>query len=171
MRRWIWPMLLALIVAASTYHVLIASLPWVLMRIVVHEVEKQAGTNTMTASPLASGDVRNIPRPSPDLAYSVCAFDLSKGAVLIEVPPLPSPYWSLSVYGANTDVAYVRNNTQTNGQAIRLAITQRGEAVPAGYDAVPVDGPRGVVLLRVLVSDREAFSPIDQVRRAATCRA
>jgi len=170
MRRWLWPMLLSLVVAAVTYQWLIAALPSILMRIVVHEVEQEAGANALAASPLASGEVRNIPRPSPDLAYSVCAFDASEGAVLVEVPSLPSAYWSVSVYGANTDVAYVRNNAQANGQPIRLAIAQRDQPVPAGYEPVRVDGPRGVLLLRVLVPDRSAFAAIDAARRAATCR-
>ncbi len=171
MRRWFFPILLGLVLAFGAYHVTTVQFPRVLMHFAVDRLGKGAGFNAMYAAPLATDKARAIVRPSPDLAYSSCPFDLSKGPVLVDVEPVPSVYWSLSVFDARTDVAYVRNNIGAGGQPIRIAIAQPGQPVPDGMQAVRVDGTRGVALIRVLVQDRSAFAPIDAARRKSSCKA
>jgi len=170
MRRWIGPVLVGLLLALGAWHVTIVQFPRVLMRTAIGRLAKP-GINTMFAAPLATDKARTIVRPSPDLAYSTCPFDLSKGPVLVDVPPIPAPYWSLSVFDARTDVAYVRNNLSAGDQPIRIAIAQPGQPVPDGMQAVRVTGERGIALVRVLVEDRTAFAPIDAARRQASCKA
>ena len=72
--------------------------------------------------------------------FVVPATIVSNGPVLVDVEPVPAPYWSLSVFDARTDVAFVRNNIEANGQPIRIAIALAGQPVPDGMQAVRVRG-------------------------------
>jgi uncharacterized membrane protein len=171
-RRWGPPVLLGLALAGAAYLVTLVQTPRMLMSLATWRVAKAGGTNTMSQPPLATADSRAIVRPSPDLAYSTCPFDLSRGPVLIDVAPVPAPYWSLSVFDPRTDVAFVRNNLQAGGKPIRVAlIGSSGGQAPPGYEPVPVKGDSGIALVRILVDDRAHFPQIDAARRASRCRA
>lgn len=169
-RHWAIATLLGLLVAALVYHWTIVRTPGFLMGRAFARVSDGAGTNAMAFAPLATDQSRAIVRPSPDLAYASCAFDVSKGPVVVEALSLPAPYWSLSVFDGQTDVVFVRNNRQSQGQAIRIAIVKPGVAAPAGYEPVPVTGNKGIALIRALVVDRAQFPALDQARRLSNCR-
>jgi len=171
MRRWLFPLLLGLVLAFVGYHVALAQFPRVLMSLATHRIAKAAGYNAMFAAPLATDKARAIVRPSPDLAYSSCPFDLSKGPVLVDVGPVPAPYWSLSIFDARTDVTYVRNNIEAANQPIRVAIAQAGQPVPDGMTAVRVKGTTGIALIRILVPDRAQLAAIDAARKKSSCKA
>ena len=171
MRRWLLPLLLGLVLAFVGYHIALAQFPRVLMDLATHRIAKGAGYNVMFAAPLATDKARAIVRPSPDLAYSSCPFDLSKGPLLIDVAPVPALYWSLAVFDPRTDVAFVRNNVQAGGKPIRIAlIGDSGGQAPAGYEPVRINGDSGIALVRILVDDRARFPQIDAARRASSCR-
>ena len=170
MRRWLVPLLLGLVLAFIAYQAALVAAPRVLMTAAIGRVERLGGVNVFRHPPMASAQARTIVRPSPDLAYSSCVFDLGEGPVVIEVAPVPAPYWSLSVFDARTDVAFVRNNRDSRGAPIRIALALAGQQVPAGLEAVRVDGARGIALVRVLVESRDRFPAIDRARRASHCR-
>lgn len=170
MRRWVLPLLVGAVLAFAAYRVVMVQFPRILMSLATNRVSKAGGFNVMTATPMASDKARSIVRPSPDLAYSSCPFDLSNGPVFVDVEPVPAPYWSLSVFDGRTDVAFVRNNIEAEGKPIRIAIAQAGQPVPDGMQAVRVNGSGGIALLRVLVQDRAGFAAIDAARRKSSCK-
>ena len=169
LRRWHWPLLVGIIVAALTAYVALLAVPRGL-KSVAHSRLATAGVNAMHHAPLATARSRTVVRPSPDLAYSSCPFDLSAGVVLIDVAPVAAPYWSLSVFDGRTDTAFVRNNIQTGGAGLKVALIGDGQSAPAGYQPVRVPTPRGIALIRILVPNRAAFGPIDTARRTSGCR-
>lgn len=168
MRRGLLPLLAGVVAALLGYRLALVATPRVLMAAAVKRVG-QAGMNRMTHAPLATSRSRAIVRPSPDLAYSSCPFDLSTGPVRITVPPIPSAYWSLSVFDARTDTAFVRNNGQGAASGINLVLARLGQLTPPGAAVVRIADARGIALVRVLVEDRAAFAPIDAARRRASC--
>lgn len=168
-RNWRWPIVAGLLVAALAYAVTLRRAPTMLMAAAERRLEKLDGVNRFAHAPLATAASRAVVRPSPDLAYSSCVFDASKAPVLVDVAPVPARYWSLSVFGANTDVAFVRNNVEAGNAPIRLALVTPGQAVPAGYTGVLMPGGHGVALVRILVDDRARFALVDQARRVSTC--
>ena len=170
MRRWALPLLLGLILAVAGYTVMMMQFPRILMSFATQRVSKGAGYNAMFATPMATDKARAIVRPSPDLAYSSCPFDVSSGPVLVDVEPVPAPYWSLSVFDGRTDVAFVRNNIEANGQPIRIAIALAGQPVPDGMQAVRVKDATGIALIRILVQDRTQFPAIDAARKKSSCK-
>jgi uncharacterized membrane protein len=167
--RWLAPLLVGLAVALGAYQFALVATPRLLMAAAFERISA-GGVNRFSFAPLATDRSRAIVRPSPDLAYASCPFDVSRGALLIDVPPVPARYWSLSVFDAETDVAFVRNNVDSGGGAIRAAVALAGAPVPAGYPRVTVAKPRGIALVRILVEDRRGFGAIDAARRQARCR-
>lgn len=169
-RHWAIAALLGLLIGVLAYNWTIARTPAFLMDRAFGRVTENAPVNAMAFAPLANDQARAIVRPSPDLAYASCAFDVSKGPVVVEALQLPAPYWSLSVFDGQTNAVFVRNNRQSQGQAVRIAIVQPGVAAPAGYEPVPVSGARGIALIRALVVDRAQFPALDAARRLSNCR-
>lgn len=172
MRRWVGPILLAVLLGGASFYVAVLAMPRVLMAVAVTRVTSNSGgINRMVFPPLATENSRTVVRPSPDLAYSVCAFDVSAGAVIVTAAPVATPYWSLAVYDAETNTVFTRNNRQSANRAVRIAIAMPGQPVPAGVAAVRVHQPRGIALIRALVVDRAGFAPLDRARRVSACAA
>jgi uncharacterized membrane protein len=165
---WFFPLLIGLALAFAAYHAVLVATPGGLMRIALSRLDK-GGVNRFTHGPMATDRSRLIVRPSPDLAYSSCPFDLSAGPVTVGVAPVPAPYWSLSVFDGRTDVAFVRNNRDTGGKPIRIVLARPGQTAPAGVEVVRLGSDRGVALVRILVEGRDRFSAIDAARRASRC--
>jgi uncharacterized membrane protein len=170
MRRWLLPMLIGLILAMAAWQVTLRLFPKTLMSLAINRVAQRGGINVFSHAPLATDKARAIVRPSPDLAYSSCPFDLSKGPLLIAATPVTAPYWSLSVFDAQTNAVFVRNDAGGQHRPIKLVIATAGQQVPPGIETVRVDGPRGIALIRILIADRADFAAIDTARRGATCR-
>jgi len=171
MRRWLGPMALGLFCALLAWQATLAITPRALMALAIRRVAGPAGFNHMFHAPIVTAKARAIVRPSPDLLYSSCAFDVARAPVLVDVAPVAAPYWSLSVFDDQTNVVFVRNNIDTGGQPVRVAIARAGQKVPSGYRPVRVGGGRGIALLRILIDRNAPIGAIDRSRRAARCGA
>jgi hypothetical protein len=170
MRRWLGPLGAGVLAAMLAWHVTLLATPFALMRIAMQRLGAQGEVNAFLHSPPTTAEHQIVVRPSPDLLYSICVFDVSRGPVLVDVPPIDRHYWSVSVFDARTDVAAVRSDRDTGGAPARLALLGRGQSAPVGYQAVPLAYARGIALIRVLVSGDGDVRAVDPLRRRATCR-
>ncbi|MBA4757895.1 DUF1254 domain-containing protein [Sphingosinicella sp.] len=160
--RWLGPILLAALVAALAYVAALWATPHVIMAKAM-ETLGAGSVNVMRHQGLPNAESRFVVRPSPDLAYSICVFDLAKGPVAIDAFVPPQRYWSLSVFDANTDNIFsVNDRTATGRYALTLSKDGTG-----GSLAVP--GGKGIALIRILVTDAEDLAAIDTLRRRSTC--
>lgn len=169
-RHWLIAVALGLLAGLFAWQTTIAKTPGFLMSRATDRVAAAGQWNAMSFAPLATDQSRTIVRPSPDLAYASCAFDVSKGPVVVEALPVPAPYWSLSVFDDQTNAVFVRNSSQTGNRPVRIAIVKPGVSAPAGYEPVPVTGDKGIALIRVLVADRGQFPLLDEARHLSNCR-
>ncbi len=168
-RRWLGPIALGTFCGLLAWQATLAVTPQALMTLAVRRVAGIGGYNHMLHAPIVTAKARTIVRPSPDLLYSSCPFDLSGGPVLVDVAPVVAPYWSLSIFDDQTNAAFVRNNIDAKGQGLRVAIALAGQRVPAGYQAVRVTGNRGIALIRILIDRGAPIAAIDRARRATRC--
>ena len=169
--RWLGPIVVGIFCGLLAWQATLAAMPRALMALAVRRVASAGGINRMTHAPLVTAKARAIVRPSPDLLYSSCPFDLAAGPVRIDISPIDAPYWSLSVFDSVTNVAFVRNNVQSGGTGLHVAILRRGQIAPKGYQPALIDGSHGVALVRVLIDRTAPITQIDAARRQATCRA
>lgn len=146
-----------------------ALIPRVIMAVATKGVAARGSFNTMAHGKLATPANQPIVRPSPDLAYSTCAFDLSQGPVRITHVPVVGRYSSLSVFDAQTDVAFVRNDIQAGGKAYTIILARPGQAVPAGAEVVRLNDDRGIALIRLLLRDPGEIGALEAVRRQSVC--
>ena len=169
MRSWLGPLTFGLIVAAATAYAAISATPYGLMSVAMERLG-QGGVNRMSYANLATAAYQPVVRPSPDLAYSSCSYDLSEGPISIDVTPVEGRYSSLSIFDAATDVIFVRNDVEAGGKPFRIVVARAGQAVPKGAEIVRTNHDHGTALIRLLLKDPAEIGALDTVRRQSSCR-
>lgn len=170
MKQWIGPAAFALLAGAAGWHAGLAAATYGLMEGAMRRVSGQGGVNVMRYGALPTPENQPIVRPSPDLAYSICPYDLSDGPVVIAVTPVPGRYSSLSIFDARTDVVFVRNDQQAKGKPFRIVLARDGQAVPKGLEVVRVNYDRGLALVRLLLNNPPEIASLEPIRRQSSCR-
>jgi len=129
--------------------------------------------NVWTHAPRMTETARLIVRPSPDLAYSSCVYDLSDGPVQISVQPW-GDYMSLSLFGANTDNYFTLNDRRMpqSGAVVIVrtadqSLTETQQA--AAFEVVESPSQRGIALVRRLAPSAERFAEAEAARERETC--
>lgn len=164
--KYVWT---AIIVAAVAHFTFIHAVPRAMMFVAIDRVSGDgARYNAWTFADRVTPLSRTIVRPSPDFAYSACAFDLSDGPVIITATPWDA-YWSLSLYAANSDNFFVIDDREARMGA-EITLVLRGRAHPEGASMV-AESPttRGIALIRRLAPDLESYNGAAQVAREDVC--
>ena len=158
---WLRRALLFLAIAAASNAAAVAALPWVINAYVLHKMEQLAGgTNRALPAPRATAQSRTVVRPSPDLLYTVCVYDVSEHPLHITAPVQDS-YVSVAGFAADTSNFFALNDSSVVADAqgkkrLDVVITAGHGAVPAGATVVQAPGTRGLILFRSLIpSDGE----------------
>ena len=171
-RRWLVWLLLVL----ASHYLALWLLPHVVMR---GAMSRLAGATPGAATarvhavypPLATADSRVIVLPSPDLAYALCMFDLGQGPIDVDAQPAWGAYWSVALYADNTDNYLVRNDGAAVLQPVRWRLALTPGTPAAGRELVLAPAERGLVLLRLLVTDRASqATAVAQAQRALRCQ-
>jgi uncharacterized membrane protein len=159
----------ALLVAIVTHLTVIFLAPDFIMRTAM---QRMGAANAWVHPPRVSEDSRAIVRPSPDLAYSVCVFDLANGPLRIAAEGWDD-YVSLSLYAANGDNFFTLSDREAP-DGIDIVLTRAGaELDPNIRRAAPriVESPggKGIALIRRLAPTAERFEAAQQVQRGDVC--
>lgn len=170
MMRRLAPLAILAAAAVGGYYATLAAAPFGLMRLAEAKIASNAPVNRFTHMPPVRAERQFVVRPSPDLLYSLCPYDLTAGPLEITAVPVPGRYSSISIFDARTDVAFVRNDEQMAGQPMRVVLALEGQTVPAGAETVRVRHATGIVLQRVLLADPSEAAVVDPIRSKASCR-
>jgi uncharacterized membrane protein len=169
--EWIGWIVLTLVIAFAVHVASVRYLPNAIMHIAMN---KMGTANQMHHAKRPDETSRGVVRPSPDLLYSACPFDLSKGTLEVQAPVPPNTYWSVSAFDSETNNFFALNDKQIGGQPLELLLLPpHGGQEPAmhiaGQLVVRAPTQHGLVLFRTLINDEKNFAKIDAVRRQATC--
>lgn len=157
----------ALLVAIAAHVVAVQAMPRLLMNVAIERLSAP-GFNRWQVADRVTPASRQIVRPSPDFAYSACAFDLSEGPVIITAAPW-NDYWSLSLYGANSDNFFVIDDREAQYGA-EITLVQRGRPHPEGAShVVESRSQRGVALIRRLAPSPDTYAAAAEAARADVC--
>lgn len=176
-RLWFYRAL-TLLATAVLFHLLaVWAAPRVIMHVLMHgPVAQKMNMHNQAAFPEAvTAKSRTVVMPSPDMLYSVCAYDLKAGPVRVQASPTLTNYWSIALYAANSDNYFVRNDRQTQGRPVDLwlvAATPDGaqKPVPPGAEVVVSPSVTGFLLMRVLTADYQAEKAVlEPARRTLQC--
>lgn len=164
--NYVWATLL---VAIVTHLVIINAIPGLLMDVAINRLSDHgARLNMLSHAPRVTPESRQVVRPSPDLHYSSCPYDLSHGPVQIAVAPWQD-YWSLSLFASNSDNFFVLDDREAHDGAV-VTIVRAGRPHPEHAGQV-IESPseRGIALIRRLAPDAGAFANADAVAQADSC--
>jgi uncharacterized membrane protein len=170
MRMLPWT-LATLALAALVHLAAVWAVPRVIMAEVMRRMADQGGVNAAWFPPRPDATSRAVVRPSPDLLYATCAFDLRDGPLQLSAEVPEGSYWSLSLFAANTDNFFVVNDLTAGGSHVDVVLVEAGTPPPPQAGARVVESPsrRGVAMTRTLI-DREDREPaLDAVRRTFRC--
>jgi uncharacterized membrane protein len=170
-RNWLLPAIVGLAMAIAAYQGTLLATPYVLMSAAMKKIGAQAPVNSFRFGEPSTPDNQPIVRPSPDLVYSSCVFDVSDGPVLIDVPAVPDSYWSVSIFDARTDVAKVISVRENADKPARIVLHHKDmqlEMVP-NYEPVALKYNKGIALIRILLKDPAQYAAVDAIRRKSTC--
>ncbi len=171
MIRWAGWLLFTLALAAVIHGAAIANAPDFIMSRAMSAMGGK-GINTISHVDRATAASRTIVKPSPDLLYSHCVFDVSRQPLKITTAAPTDTYWSVALYASNTDNFYVLNDTQAKSQPATIILVGQGQTVPPqpeGTITVAAPSQKGVVLFRTLINDDAREPELDRMRRAASC--
>jgi uncharacterized membrane protein len=169
--------LAALLTVAVAVH--LAAL-WALPRLIMGRVMSAAApasqaSNQVVFPPPTDHLQRRVVMPSPDLLYALCAFDVSTQPMRIRAHPQSPNYWSIALYAANSDNFFVINDRETSGRPVDIVLSGPGAypgqmPMPAGAQVVQAPSAKGLLLMRVLVTDytRERDT-VEAARRSLQC--
>ena len=157
----------ALIVAALVHFAAIIAVPRVLMHVAMERFGED-GTNVWHLGERVTVATQKIVRSSPDFAYSACVYDLSNGPVVISAAPWDE-YWSLSLYGENTDNFFVIDDREAHYGA-EITLVRRGAEHPEGASMV-VESPstHGIALMRRLAPTASTYEAAKEVAAEDIC--
>src|SRR5690349_724120 len=155
MMRWVRWTLCTLVLAGIIHWFVVTEAPSFIMWRAMGKLA-QGRVNTISHTERATDASRAIVKPSPDLLYSVCAFDVSRRPLKIVTGAPSDTYWSVSLYADNTDNFFVLNDTAAKGRPATIILLGPGQSAPvdtAGTITVNVPTARGLVLFRTLIND------------------
>ncbi|MCE9522845.1 MAG: DUF1254 domain-containing protein [Alphaproteobacteria bacterium] len=159
------------VVAVAVHFTAVFYLPNIIMWRVTNAMAAK-GVNTITHGERPTAASRAVVKPSPDLLYSYCAFDVSRAPLKIITAAPTETYWSVAFYASNTDNFFVLNDKQAKSQPVTIVLIGQNQVVPPqpeGTLIVSAPAPKGIILFRTLVNDDAREPEIDRQRRAAKC--
>lgn len=154
-----------LAIAVATHLTVVLAAPRIMMTIAANRISQNGALNNRWIyPPRATETSREIVRPSPDLVYAACVFDLRDGPVHITVAP-GADYTSLTLYAPNTDATVI------NAQApIDLIIARPDQTVPNGpWEIHRTPHAWGIALQRRLAPTEQGFQAADRLRHMDRC--
>jgi len=169
MRSYLGPAALALGLGVATHLAIIFAAPNVLMDRAMERISQQGRLiNTWIHPPRVSEESRRVVRPSPDIAYSACIYDLSDGPVHVTASPWDA-YMSVSVFANNSDNIYVVNDRDAPDGADLWIVRRQSDAPEGANDVVVSPSAKGIVLQRRIAPTAERFALADAARRQDIC--
>ncbi len=120
------------------------------------EILRHGGINIALPALRADATARTVVRPSPDLLYTACVLDLSKGPLHITAP-VPDSYLSVSGFAADTSNFFAINDSAATmaadgGRSLDLLLGYGPpNAVADAARQVQAPSERGLILFRMLI--------------------
>ncbi len=145
-------------------------------RIMALTLKRMGAPNTMRFGNRPTAASRGVVRPSPDILYAACPFDLSAAPLRVTASVPHSTYWSISAFDSATNNFFVRNDRQVTGGSFELLLMRHGQAMPS-LDNFPdrsiVFSPskRGLILIRTVIDDDNNLPALEALVRQARCEA
>ncbi|MGB0907012.1 MAG: DUF1254 domain-containing protein [Maricaulaceae bacterium] len=176
MRRFILLVVIFVLAAILGHFVVLRLVPSVIMNKAMEQMEARGVTlHSFTLAPRTTPQTQTVVRPSPDLAYSICLFDLSVGQSLRVKTGLYDDYASVSFFDARTNnFASVRVGAgldPAQGSDILLHAAGKPALSVSEFAGPQFNAPsqRGLILIRRLAPTQALFKNVAEIASADMC--
>lgn len=171
----VFGILFTVLLAGIIHYGCILVYPYLVMSVAMRKGLKLLGKNTITHGKKPTSEFRDIVRPSPDLIYSGCIFDLSAGPLRIH-SVVPLTYMSLSMYADNTDNFFRINDMEIDDPELELVLIgpniSKSELLKDFEESsslvVQAPSQTGILLFRYFYGDGAHAQNIEAVRQQTT---
>ncbi|WP_085339423.1 DUF1254 domain-containing protein [Aquidulcibacter paucihalophilus] len=170
---WLKPLAFGVLLAVLGHLLTIGLIPSVIMTIAMTRIgEASGGLNRLAHGNMVTPQNQQIVRSSPDLAYSTCALDLSKGPVRVFIGK-GADYTSAAFYAGNTDNVFTLNDRKIGPEGARIMVVSARSPIAArpGEVVVSLPSDKGLLLVRRHAPSPEAFKRVQAERTQDYCRA
>ncbi|MEM8615554.1 MAG: DUF1254 domain-containing protein [Pseudomonadota bacterium] len=173
MRRWWMAIIVFAVAAIGAHFATVYALPGIIMdRAQAQLSERGADPYTWLASPQQTPQTQQIVRPSPDLSYAICLFDMADGAVLISAPAWEG-YASLSVFDARTNNVFVTSLDGQDGRVLlhnpAVPLIEEGRFYLKGDEPVVTLKGKGLALIRRVAPGAQRHAAAESLIEESVC--
>ena len=119
---------------------------------------------------LADSNSTQIIRPSADLLYGGCGYDVTYQPLIISTQ-LPSTYWSVSFFSQNTDNFTTINELNESGENLKIYLfgpNSKPSKVSDGFIVVSPSN-RGLMLMRQFIGNGSNLEELYNVQDSLEC--
>jgi uncharacterized membrane protein len=175
MNMTVWqriPWVAAALIVAMLVH--LASLYAIPHLVMARALTKLGTANAMHIGHRPDATSRAVVRPSPDLLYAACPYDLSNGPLRVTAQIPHGTYWSISAFDSATNNFFVHNDSQTLGDSLEVLLMRRGQAWPPLGNALEralLISPttKGLILIRTLIDNDKNVAALQAALHKSTC--
>jgi uncharacterized membrane protein len=170
MKKWIgWTVLAIFVMAIIVNLVMVIRIPNDIMDITLTQ-RFNYPSNQWVFAPPATHERRTIVRPSPDLLYSLCCYDISRYPLRLTAV-ISDNYWSISGFAMNTDNFFAINDRQAKSDPIEVVLVPKGmtyeDSTGKAYVIVaPTD--TGIILIRTVITSKDDLPRLTEIQKKAT---
>ena len=126
--------------------------------------------NKIIHSDKVDSNSRTVVRPSPDLLYSVCAYDATYSPVIISSEVLDT-YWAMSFYSDNSDNYAIINDLDIDDRNVKVYLFgphSKPTKVNNGY-AIFSPSNKGAILIRRFIGNESNIEELYKNQETLTC--
>jgi uncharacterized membrane protein len=172
-RAWLFLVTATILVAAAVHLGTVYAVPRLIM---MRVMAKMGEPNVMHYGKRPDSSARAVVRPSPDILYASCPFDLSAGPLKVTAAVPHDNYWSVSAFDAATDNFYVKNDRQIAGKTLEIVFLKHGQALPhldgaTESDIVFAPSTKGIVLFRTVIQKDADLPKLSALLHQSHCMA
>ena len=176
MNRFIMPALLFVAMAVIGHFAVLHAIPRIIMGTAMERMAAGGiAAHEFMLTPRTTPQTQTVVRPSPDLAYSVCRFELTgEDALRVTAGPYDN-YASISFFDARTiNFATVRvgaGDSVADASDVVLLAPGRDEIDTASFRGLQVQAPtrRGLILIRRLAPSQTDYDRVVSTASADSC--
>jgi len=172
MKRFLLPVSVLLLSALIGHFAVLRAVPVVIMNKAMASMEARGiQLHKFTLVPRSTPQTQSVVRPSPDLAYSICLYDLKDDETLRVFAAPYEGYASVSFFDAQTNnFATVRVGAGENHAGKEILLFSP-DAKLTEMDGSEVSTPtsRGIILIRRLTPNLEAYKKVAMIAPQDRC--
>ena len=145
--------------------------PTLMMKYVGRNWEEQNMINNSFARDLPTSDFTEVIRPSADILYGGCVYDVTYFPLVIETE-VPETYWSISFFSENTDNFSTVNENSHNFGKLKMYLFGPGSTPTKVTDGFIVVSPsnKGLMLMRQFVGNGSNVEKLNEIQKNLNCK-